>query len=125
MDASDAELIRASVTDPLSFSVVFDRHYRRVRRHLGQRVDAEAAEELASETTGSGQIGPAMLPGGRRRRRRSRASRTGRRLLTHASPTTRSVLRSRALPQRLAPVDPGPIDDLFRAMACDALLAGT
>jgi RNA polymerase sigma-70 factor (ECF subfamily) len=47
---TDADLIRASLGEPLVFAEIFDRHFARVRGYLWRRVETDLAAELASET---------------------------------------------------------------------------
>jgi RNA polymerase sigma factor (sigma-70 family) len=47
---SDAELIEASLVDPRSFEVLFDRHFHVVFRFLRGRVGVQVAEDLSAET---------------------------------------------------------------------------
>jgi RNA polymerase sigma factor (sigma-70 family) len=49
-DAGDAEAIRRSLTDPVAFTAVFDRHFRAVHRYLHRRGGRDLADELAGET---------------------------------------------------------------------------
>lgn len=44
----DAELIAASLTDPVRFALIFDRHYDAIHRYLARRGGWELAEELAA-----------------------------------------------------------------------------
>jgi RNA polymerase sigma factor (sigma-70 family) len=46
----DAEAIARSLDDPTQFGVIFDRHYKAVRRFLTRLVPVEAADDLAAET---------------------------------------------------------------------------
>jgi RNA polymerase sigma factor (sigma-70 family) len=47
---SDATAIRASLEDPASFEVLFDRHHDAIWRYVCRRAGAGLADELASET---------------------------------------------------------------------------
>ena len=47
---SDAELIRASLTDPDRFAEVFNRHYETIRRFAQRRLGMDVGEELAAQT---------------------------------------------------------------------------
>lgn len=47
---TDAALIAKSITEPQLFAVLFDRHFRDVRRYLASRVSATVADDLAAET---------------------------------------------------------------------------
>jgi RNA polymerase sigma factor (sigma-70 family) len=46
---SDAELIRASATDPQLFRALFERHFEAIFRYFGRRLGREAAEDLTAE----------------------------------------------------------------------------
>jgi RNA polymerase sigma-70 factor (ECF subfamily) len=46
----DAGLIAQSVVDGRSFELLFDRHYRRIRRFCSARAGPDAADDLAAET---------------------------------------------------------------------------
>jgi RNA polymerase sigma factor (sigma-70 family) len=47
---TDAGLIRASVSDPQAFGLLFDRHVDVIHAYISRRVGALLAEELAAET---------------------------------------------------------------------------
>lgn len=47
---SDAQIIAASLAEPIVFAEVFDRHYNAVHRYLARRVGPDLAEDLAAET---------------------------------------------------------------------------
>lgn len=49
-DASDAELIQRSLSDPAAFEAVFDRHFDIVRRYAQARVGIDAGEDIAADT---------------------------------------------------------------------------
>ncbi len=49
-EPSDAEVIRASLSDPASFAALFDRHAGSVHRYLAKRVGRADAEDLVGET---------------------------------------------------------------------------
>jgi DNA-directed RNA polymerase specialized sigma24 family protein len=49
-DAADAEAVRRSLTDPVAFTAVFDRHFVAVHRYLHRRGGRDLADELAGET---------------------------------------------------------------------------
>jgi RNA polymerase sigma factor (sigma-70 family) len=49
-DPTDADLIRASVSDPQAFGLLFDRHVDVIHAYISRRVGASLAEELAAET---------------------------------------------------------------------------
>lgn len=49
LQADDASLIAASVTDPAAFAAVFDRHWREIHRYCASRA-GPAGEDLAAET---------------------------------------------------------------------------
>lgn len=49
-EASDAELIRASLEDPERFGAVFERHWEAVRRYAQRRAGRQAGEEVAART---------------------------------------------------------------------------
>src|ERR1035441_10380260 len=49
-EASDRDVLRASLEEPARFVLVFDRHFRSVYRFLERQVGATAAEDLAAET---------------------------------------------------------------------------
>ncbi len=49
MDASDGEAISASITKPVQFAVVFDRHADPVRRFVTRRLGAMRADDVVSE----------------------------------------------------------------------------
>lgn len=49
-EQSDAEAIAASLDDPRSFAVVFERHFDAIFRYLRRRVGSVQGEELAAET---------------------------------------------------------------------------
>jgi RNA polymerase sigma factor (sigma-70 family) len=49
-EASDRDVLRASLEEPARFGLVFDRHFRSVYRFLERQVGATAAEDLAAET---------------------------------------------------------------------------
>lgn len=44
----DAELIAASLTDPASFALIFDRHYDVIHRYLDRRLGRGLAEDLTA-----------------------------------------------------------------------------
>jgi DNA-directed RNA polymerase specialized sigma24 family protein len=46
---NDAEIINASLDDPLRFAVIFDRHARTVHRFVARRLGSSAAEDVTSE----------------------------------------------------------------------------
>jgi RNA polymerase sigma factor (sigma-70 family) len=46
---TDAEIVLASVADPESFSVIFERHFDNLYGYLARRVGREVANELAAE----------------------------------------------------------------------------
>ncbi len=48
--ANDAQAIRASLRDPSTFYVVFERHHDDVRRYLQRRSGMDTGEELAAQT---------------------------------------------------------------------------
>jgi Sigma-70 region 2 len=50
LQASDAELIAASLTEPARFADVFDRHYAAILQYLRRRIDRSSADELAGDT---------------------------------------------------------------------------
>jgi RNA polymerase sigma factor (sigma-70 family) len=50
LQASDAELIAASLTEPARFADVFDRHYAAILQYLRRRIDQSSADELAGDT---------------------------------------------------------------------------
>jgi RNA polymerase sigma-70 factor (ECF subfamily) len=47
---SDAECLALSLTEPRSFEVIFDRHFRAVHTYLHRRAGRDLADELAAET---------------------------------------------------------------------------
>lgn len=47
--ASDADLIQASIEDPVRFEPIFDRYYRRVFGYLAKKVGTDAAGDLTSD----------------------------------------------------------------------------
>lgn len=47
---SDADVVRASRTDPEAFAALFDRHAPRVHRYLARRLGEQAAADLVGET---------------------------------------------------------------------------
>ncbi len=47
--ASDAEVIASSLTNPETFGVIYDRHFRAVFGYLGRAVSRDTALELAAE----------------------------------------------------------------------------
>lgn len=47
---TDAQVIAASLDDPLVFALVFDRHYDSVHRFLARRVGVDLADDLAADT---------------------------------------------------------------------------
>jgi len=49
-DVSDADLIRASVSDPKLFGSLFDRHVDVIHGYISRRVGGPLAEELTAET---------------------------------------------------------------------------
>jgi RNA polymerase sigma factor (sigma-70 family) len=49
-DPTDADLIRASVSDPPAFGPLFDRHVGEIHGYLSRRVGRALAEELTAET---------------------------------------------------------------------------
>ena len=49
-EPSDRDALRASLKEPATFGILFDRHFRSVYRFLERQVGATAAEDLAAET---------------------------------------------------------------------------
>lgn len=49
VEPSDADLVAAAGSDPESFGVLFDRHFRSIHRYLARRVGTEIADDLAAE----------------------------------------------------------------------------
>lgn len=49
-DATDAEIIELSWTEPEVFGVIFERHYDKIYRYLVRRTGRAAGPELASDT---------------------------------------------------------------------------
>jgi RNA polymerase sigma-70 factor (ECF subfamily) len=49
-ELSDAAMIERSLAEPELFTVIFDRHYRRVYAYLARRVGRTVADDLAAET---------------------------------------------------------------------------
>lgn len=49
-EPSDRDVLRASLKEPATFGIVFDRYFRSVYRFLERQVGAIAAEDLAAET---------------------------------------------------------------------------
>jgi RNA polymerase sigma-70 factor (ECF subfamily) len=49
MSDSDADVIRASVTEPEAFVTIFERHFDPIYRYLARRVGVDVGSELASE----------------------------------------------------------------------------
>lgn len=47
--ATDAEAIRRSLEEPDRFAVLFDRHYGRIFGYVGRRLQADVADDVASE----------------------------------------------------------------------------
>ena len=47
---TDAEVVRASLTDPGAFAALFDRHAGSVHRYVAKRVGRDDAEDLVGET---------------------------------------------------------------------------
>jgi RNA polymerase sigma-70 factor (ECF subfamily) len=47
---SDSEAIEASLVDPRSFGIIFERHYDAVHGYLQRRLDENLADELAAQT---------------------------------------------------------------------------
>lgn len=47
---TDAEIIRASHTDPQQFAAIFDRHFGVIYRYLRRRLGESLAKDLSSET---------------------------------------------------------------------------
>ncbi len=50
VEATDAEVISASLSEPFRFAAIFDRHIDRVRRFAVSRVGATGADDIAAET---------------------------------------------------------------------------
>jgi len=50
MGVTDADAIRASMTEPEAFAAVFDRHFDAVHAYAHRRVGPSLADEIASET---------------------------------------------------------------------------
>jgi DNA-directed RNA polymerase specialized sigma24 family protein len=46
---SDAQVLAASVDDPVRFAVLWERHAGRVRRYLARRLGGDLAEDLTGE----------------------------------------------------------------------------
>jgi RNA polymerase sigma factor (sigma-70 family) len=46
----DNEIIAASLEDPAHFSIIFDRHFRRIHAYLQRQLGPDLADELASQT---------------------------------------------------------------------------
>jgi RNA polymerase sigma factor (sigma-70 family) len=49
-ESTDTEAIRRSLTDPVAFTAVFDRHFAAVHRYLHRRAGRDLADGLAGET---------------------------------------------------------------------------
>jgi RNA polymerase sigma-70 factor (ECF subfamily) len=49
-DASDADCIARSLSEPAAFEPIFDRHFGAVHRYLHRRAGRDLADELAAET---------------------------------------------------------------------------
>jgi RNA polymerase sigma-70 factor (ECF subfamily) len=61
----DDHLIASSITQPLKFAALFDRHYRAIWRYLCRRVGPTLADDLAGETFLRAFVGRGgYLPGG-------------------------------------------------------------
>lgn len=50
VDPTDADLVRASVSDPQAFGPLFDRHIDVIHGYISRRVGSLLAEELTAET---------------------------------------------------------------------------
>ncbi len=48
-DRSDAQIIAASLADPVEFAALFDRHFDVVHRYVARRLGADLAEDLAAQ----------------------------------------------------------------------------
>lgn len=48
-DRSDAQIIAASIPDPVEFAALFDRHFDVVHRYVARRLGADLAEDLAAQ----------------------------------------------------------------------------
>ena len=49
MEATDAELIAASLNDPRAFVGIFERHFESISRYLRRRLSRMVADDLAAE----------------------------------------------------------------------------
>ncbi|GAB3958416.1 RNA polymerase sigma factor [Actinoallomurus acanthiterrae] len=49
-DLTDAELIRASLTDSERFAALFDRHHRPIHHYVARRLGTQAADDIVGET---------------------------------------------------------------------------
>ena len=49
MEATDAELIAASLDDPRAFVAIFERHFESISRYLRRRLSRMVADDLAAE----------------------------------------------------------------------------
>jgi RNA polymerase sigma-70 factor (ECF subfamily) len=49
-EASDGDIVAASLAEPARFGILFDRYYAAIHAYLRRRVGADEAEDLAAET---------------------------------------------------------------------------
>jgi hypothetical protein len=54
VDATDADAIRASLAEPETFAVLFDRHFDAVHAYVQRRLGPTLADEIAAEAFGNG-----------------------------------------------------------------------